>query len=262
MAPFPLKVLALASVAFIALPAGIALAAPSGYGPRSPTGPGDTPGGYTDVITSQTIGVARTTVNVTSTDAPTTITVPAGAVPTGDQLTVTQPTLSQVQSALPNDGFSGYKALVGIGIGVTTPSGQAYTGAFEHPITVSVDVPAALLDSGVNLNNAEALELSASGATVIPMHFTPPDTLTFTISHDPNIAIVAPTATSENGAASSSVTPPERHSAIGHRSRCDQQTDRPTVRGSQRHRLRPGGIRCSAVRLGNPATVGRGAAMT
>src|ERR1700733_1461729 len=83
----------LGSTALAVAAAGGALAS-TGYGPPGPAAP-TVPGGFSAVVTSQTIGPAGGKIGPVSVDGvTTTLTVPAGAFPGPVQITLTAPDLA------------------------------------------------------------------------------------------------------------------------------------------------------------------------
>jgi hypothetical protein len=110
--------------------AGGALAA-GGYGPPPPVTP-TVPGGYSVVVTSQTITPAGGTIGpVTIDGASVTLIVPAGAFPVPVQITVTAPNLGAISTA----GFHGFKVVAGEGIQVQE-NGSTYPGPFLKLLTL------------------------------------------------------------------------------------------------------------------------------
>lgn len=119
----------------------VVYAAGTGYSPSTTPVPAATPGGFSQVVTVKTIpanSTSTTTVSATVNGAPITISVAPGTFSKSVQVIVTQPVLSQITSALPSLGFSGWHAAAGLGVNVTTSSGTAYRGTFNKPVAVSV----------------------------------------------------------------------------------------------------------------------------
>ena len=120
----------LAGAAMIVTGADGALAA-GGYGPPAAVPP-TVPGGYSVVVTSQTITPAGGKIGpVTVNGASVTVIVPAGAFPVPVQITVTAPNLGAIGTA----GFSGFKVVAGVGIHVQE-NGSTYPGTFLKPLTL------------------------------------------------------------------------------------------------------------------------------
>src|ERR1039457_5792082 len=122
-----IAIVALGSAAMFVTGAGGALAS-TGYGPPAPGAPA-VPGGYSAVLTSQTIGPAGGKVGPVSVDGiTTTLTIPAGAFPVEVQITLTAPDLAAIGAA----GFAGHRAVAGVGIGVQA-NGPAHPGHLPPP---------------------------------------------------------------------------------------------------------------------------------
>ena len=93
------------------------------------------PGGFSTVVTNQTITPAGGTVGpVTVAGAGVTVHVPAGAFPADVQIVITAPDLAAVPTA------PGFMVVAGVGVGVSM-NGVPYQGAFLKPITVDVTSP-------------------------------------------------------------------------------------------------------------------------
>jgi hypothetical protein len=181
-----LAVVTASSAAMIAVGAGAAMAADS-YGPPPP-GP-SVPGGYSVVVTSQTVGPSGGTIGpVRVGGLHVTLTVPAGAFPVRVQITVTHPNVSQIGSA----GFAGYRALDGVGIQVQE-HGSTYPGEFLKPLTMR--------DSSGRITSADVLVVwngsafvMASGAKIRP------GLAADSFDSDPDFAVLRPTGKSIPGA--------------------------------------------------------------
>jgi hypothetical protein len=93
------------------------------------------PGGFSTVVTNQTITPAGGTVGpVTVAGAGVTVHVPAGAFPADVQIVITAPDLAAVPTA------PGFMVVAGVGVGVSM-NGVPYQGTFLKPITVDVTSP-------------------------------------------------------------------------------------------------------------------------
>lgn len=193
-------VAASAVAAGIALVPGVAMAAGGGYGP-APTGPADSPGGYSTVLTTKTVDASGATFTAAVDGASATVKAPAGALPTGSQIEATKPSdLSGVTSGLSGAGFTGYKALAGIGVKVLDSGGAPVTGKFAKPITVT------LTGTGIGAAGTKAIMFNgASAASVLPSTLGT-NSITITIDQDPNIAAIAPTNASTAAVAGSTAT--------------------------------------------------------
>lgn len=179
---------AIAAVGLVVVPAGAVLAAPAGgYGPTAPTGAAGAPGGYTTVLATRTVGPGGGTVLVTVPGAVARITVPAGAFAASVQVEVTGPRLTEVTAGLSAVGFPGYAALAGLGVKVLTSSGQPITGSFARPVQIT------LVASSLRSAGEKVLRLDGPVAASVMPAVTSAGQVSFTITADPDIAVIDPT---------------------------------------------------------------------
>lgn len=179
-------IVALGSATMLVTGAGGALAS-SGYGPPSPGAP-SVPGGYSAVVTSQTIGPAGGKLGPLSVDGVTvTLTVPAGTFPVAVQITLTAPNLAAVGGA----GFAGHRAVAGVGIQVQE-HGAVYPGTFLKPLTLTMSSSSITTSSVVVVWNGSVF-VTEPGATLAA------GSATVTFDRDPNFAVLAPTGTAASG---------------------------------------------------------------
>jgi hypothetical protein len=101
------------------------------YGPPPP--PPVAPGGYQAVVTSTTVGPAGASIAINIGACRATLTVPPGTFSTQVQLTITAPNVREIGNA----GHPGYRAICGIGIGITV-NGTIYTGTFGHQLALTI----------------------------------------------------------------------------------------------------------------------------
>ena len=101
------------------------------YGPPPP--PPVAPGGYQAVVTSTTVGPAGANIVINIGACRATLTVPPGTFSTQVQLTITAPNVRDIGNA----GHHGYRAICGIGIGITV-NGTIYTGTFGHQLALTI----------------------------------------------------------------------------------------------------------------------------
>lgn len=197
------KIVILTAALCLVAPAGSAFAATGGYGPTSPTGPASTPGGYTSVIAVKTISAAGGSLNTPVAGSTLTITAPPGALTPGDQIQVTAPSLRGVQTALPHTGFTGYRAVAGVGIGVRSASGARVTTTFAKPITVK------LTGSALGVPGEKVLEFTGPSSVAVVPSSVGAHSISFSVTHDPNLTVVNPPATpgaaTASGASNTSV---------------------------------------------------------
>lgn len=181
-----------AVAAGIALMPGVALAAPvTGYSGEV-TGPADSPGGYTEVLTTASVdatGAATATVSVPGAAGAVSakINAPAGSLPVGAQIVATKPDLSAITpDSLKATGFDGYKAVAGIGVKVKNADGSLVTDKFAKPISVT------LTADGLGKPGQKAIMFNgAASASVLPSSLSA-NTITITLDADPNIAVIDP----------------------------------------------------------------------
>jgi hypothetical protein len=159
-----------------------AASAATEYGPAQPAGAAP-PGGFSEVITSQTITPAGGTIGpVTVGGATVTSVIPAGAFPVSIQITITEANLFAVGNA----GTARYKAVAGVGVQVEE-NGVPYPGTFLKPLTFTIRSSSIVSSSVVMVWNGTAFVTEpdstvASGAAIVSF-----DT-------DPDFAVLSPLA--------------------------------------------------------------------
>jgi hypothetical protein len=171
-------VVALGSAAMLVVGAGGALAA-GGYGPPAPVVP-PAPGGFSAVVTSQSIGPAGGKVGPVSVDGVTVnLTVPAGAFTDTVQITLTAPSLAGIGTG----GMAGRHAVAGVGVQVTQ-NGATYPGTFHKPLTVTM--------ASSSINAACAVVVWNGAAFVSAGGTAGAGAATVSFDHDPSFAVLAP----------------------------------------------------------------------
>ena len=178
-----------------------AYAAGSGYTPTTNPAPSGTPGGYSQVVTAETIPpntTTTTTIAVKVDNIPVAVVVPPGTFSSPVQVVVTAPTLSQVTSGVQSLGYSGYTAVAGLGVSVVKSSGQLYKGSFLKPITVTV--------SNSNIGSGDrVVEWNAAGTfSKVPSASIQHGKASWTFQQDPAFAVLAP---KNNGTVPGATTP-------------------------------------------------------
>lgn len=148
--------------------------------------------GFQTTVLSQTVTPSTSTQTLTtiSDGANVSVSIPAGAF--GNQtveIVVTEPTLSQLQSAVSGLGLSGYSLATGVGIEVVDPStGQPLTGTFAAPVQVTI------MSSSI-VSSSKIIEFPASGS---PFVVTNAEVVSgkavVNITSDPGFAIATPVA--------------------------------------------------------------------
>jgi len=90
------------------------------------------PGGFSTIITTQTIGPGGGTIGpVTVAGAEVTVHIPAGAFSSNVEIVITAPDLAAVPPT------TGFVVVAGVGVGVSV-GGTKYSGTFLKPITIDI----------------------------------------------------------------------------------------------------------------------------
>lgn len=152
----------------------------AGYGPPPP-GVVTPPGGYSAVVTSQTITPAGGIIGPVSVDGGSvTLVIPAGAFPVNVQITLTAPDLAAVGSG----GVAGDDAVAGVGIQVQE-NGVPYPGTFLKPLGLTMRSSSITSSSVVVVWNGSVF-VAETGATITP------GAATVSFDSDPDFAVLAP----------------------------------------------------------------------
>lgn len=121
------------------------------------------PGGFSTVVTTQTITPAGGTVGpVTVAGAGVTVHIPAGAFPSDMQVVITAPDLAAVPPA------PGMMVVAGVGVGVDL-NGSKYSGTFSTPITIDITSPKITASSEVGTWNGSAFVMDPSSTVTAGM---------------------------------------------------------------------------------------------
>jgi hypothetical protein len=116
------------------------------------------PGGFSTVVTSQTVGPAGGTVGpVTVAGASVTVHIPAGAFPANVVITLTSPDLGAIPVT------PGYHVVAGVGVGVSE-NGTKFAGQFGKPITVDISASGITASSQVGAWTGSAFVLDSSSS--------------------------------------------------------------------------------------------------
>lgn len=196
----------LVPVAATAFGAGTAYAAGSGYSAGGQgTVPAGTPGGFSQVITTQTISpstTSTTTFSVPVNGATVQVSVPAGTFGnTPVQAVVTAPVLSSVTAALGSYGLGGDQTLGGFGLSIFNPAtGQPFAGTFAHPVTITVT-------NSVFQAGDKVLEFFSNGTVSVDSTAVVVNgSVTVSFSTDPGFAVVGTKSASVVPGATTPVT--------------------------------------------------------
>jgi hypothetical protein len=193
--------LALGSIAVIGVMVGpAAYAAGGGYGPTvggAPTGPTSAPGGFVNIVTTQTFGSTGGSLHAPIPGGTATLTVPAGAFATDVELEITAPDLKAIQASLPHIGFSGLTVLSGIGVKAFDTEGHPITGTFAKPLTLTI-TSSSFTSSDEVIMFTGPLSAERISATEVA------GSVTLSMTADPDFAVLAPVG---EGTTGTSVTP-------------------------------------------------------
>jgi len=161
--------------------AGVALASTSARQSVPPpiTTPAP-PGGFSAVVTTQTITPAGGTVGpLLVAGAEVTIHVPPGAFPADVQLTVTAPNLGDIPPT------PGYTVVAGVGAEITL-NGAHYPGTFGAPVTVTITSPKITASSQVVVWNGSSFVNDPNSTTMA-------GSASVSFDSDPAFAVESPT---------------------------------------------------------------------
>ncbi len=142
------------------------------------------PGGFSAVVTSQTIGPAGGVIGPLAIDGcEVTIFIPAGAFPVDVQIDVTAPDLAAIH---PTRGFM---VVAGVGVEVSL-DGAPYPGTFLKPITIKIGSPRINASSMVGVWNGSGFASDASSMVRAGM-------ATISMDSDPAFIVESPIASEE-----------------------------------------------------------------
>lgn len=160
-------------------------AAGSGYTTPSPSS-SSVPGGYTQVLTSQTISASPKTITAVAAGSSASFAFPAGAFSSPTTVSVTAPNLSGINSNLAHMGLSSYSAISGFGISFSNSVGGA--------VTPQVPIRATIHNSALRAGDILIKITGPTSSVRIPATFSAGQA-TFTFQKDPNFAILKPSST-------------------------------------------------------------------
>ena len=138
------------------------------------------PGGFSTVVTTQTVTPAGGTVGPANVaGAMVTVHVPAGAFRGDVQITLTAPDLGAIPAA------PGFKVVAGVGVGVSA-NGVKYSGTFLKPITIDITAPGITTSSAVGMWSGSAFVADAGSTVTAGM-------ASITMDNDAAFAVESPT---------------------------------------------------------------------
>jgi hypothetical protein len=127
------------------------------YGPPPPP---PAPGGFQNVVATATIGPAGGVIGPVQVDGCRVgLIVPPGTFQTNVQVSITAPAVSGVG----NGGHPGYRAVCGVGVGITV-NGHQYAGTYGHSLTLTIS--GVLIKSGDRVAVWNGTSFVFTGATV------------------------------------------------------------------------------------------------
>lgn len=159
-------------------------AAGNGYAPTGGPGITTVPGGFTTVVTSKTFAAGQTgSLSATVNNATVALSVPSSAFSSSTMITLTAPSLSTLSSALAGTSFATDTAVAGVGIGLTSTSGQPVNAS--SPVTVTVK------NSAIAPNDT-VVRYGTGGWTRVSNATVTAGQATFSFQSDPDFAVLAP----------------------------------------------------------------------
>lgn len=140
------------------------------------------PGGFSTIITTQTIGPDGGTIGpVTVAGAEVTVHIPAGAFSSNVEIVITAPDLAAVPPT------TGFVVVAGVGVGVSV-GGTKYSGTFLMPITIDIASSKITASSMVGTWNGSAFVTDPSSTVTAGM-------ASISMDSDAAFIVQAPTAT-------------------------------------------------------------------
>jgi hypothetical protein len=198
---------------------GIAVAAGQSYTGGNAPGTGPTGGattapGFTTILTTQTIQPSGGSVSASSGGSTVSVTIPAGALTTPAQITLSTGSPSGL-SGLP----SGASPIVALGVSIDV-NGSKYTGTFNSPITVTISNPGiTTADQLLVYDPASGSYVSASQASNVANVTVSAGKITLQILSDPYVVVSAATGaaatTAVTGATSATTGVPVLAEVLG-----------------------------------------------
>ncbi len=159
-------------------------AAGNGYAPTGGPGITNVPGGYTTVVTSKTFTAGQAgSLSATVNNAAVVLTVPSTAFSASTMVTLTAPSLASLSSSLAGTSFANDTAVAGVGIGLTSTSGQ--------PVNASSPVIVTVKNSAIAPNDM-VVRYGTGGWTRVSNATVTAGQATFSFQSDPDFAVLAP----------------------------------------------------------------------
>jgi hypothetical protein len=179
---------AIASLGCVSMLCLTAFAAGSGYGPTAPP-PSAVAGGFTSIVTTQTVTSAGGTVTGAAFGATVTVTVPAGSLPNGGQVVLSAGSPGSI------DAGSGSTVVADISVVFLDPNtGSKLPGPFSPPITVTIS------DPSIKAGDSMVIVTAPGQTTTVPGAQVTAGQALVAFTTDPNFAVVQSSTTSVSGA--------------------------------------------------------------
>ncbi len=162
------------------IPGSAAFAAGNGYSP-SAAPPSAVAGGFTKIVTSKTIHSGGGELKGSANGATALILVPAGALPNGGQLVLSDGALKSI----PVGGL--LKVVADFSVVVLNPNnGARLSGPWKPPITVTIH------DASIKVGDKVVVVVRPGHVTIISRADVSNGMAVVTFTNDPNFAVVAP----------------------------------------------------------------------
>ena len=168
--------------------------------------PPPAPGGYTVLVTSQTIGPDGGVIGPVRVDVcSVALTVPRGTFKSQVQITITAPTVQDIGDG----GQPGYRAVCGVGVLIQV-DGQPYTGGFGHELILDI--------SGINItHNARVVVWNGTEFVHVAATIAGPTVRVRFSGSNEDFAVLVPGGGSQSGSSRTEVATASRGNPHGRR---------------------------------------------